>query len=130
MCNAGDGGHGPSELDAGDGGRDPDPGEGLVGLADGADDALDEAPRSDISYDRVRLPTRVDSMLESPGESGEEHPPLELGAGHSRYPNLRGAPPGLPAGAPLVMHPYEENTIMDQVKEKWMGSAILAKKKL
>ena len=51
MCNAGDGGHAPSELDAGDGGRDPDPGEGLVGLADGADDALDipEAPRSDIS---------------------------------------------------------------------------------
>ena len=67
-------------------------------------------------------------MLESPGESGEEPPPLELGAGHSRYPNLRGAPPGLPAGAPLVMQPYEENTIMDQVKEKWMGSAILTKK--
>ena len=86
MCNAGDGGHGPSELDAGDGGRDPDPGEGLVGLADGADDALDipEAPRSDISYDRVRLSKRVDSMLESPGESGGELPSPELGAGHSR----------------------------------------------
>ena len=26
------------------------------------------------------------------------------------------------------MQPYEENTIMDQVKEKWMGSAILTKK--
>ena len=49
MCNAGDGGHGPSELDAGDGGRDPDPDEGLVRLAVGAVDALDEAPRSDIS---------------------------------------------------------------------------------
>ena len=67
-------------------------------------------------------------MLESPGRSGEELPPLELGAGHSRYPNRRGAPPGRPGEAPLVMQPYEEDMIMDQVKEKQMGSAILTQK--
>ena len=67
-------------------------------------------------------------MLESPGRSGEELLPLQLEVGHSRYPNRRGAPPGRPAGAPLVMQPYKEDMIMDQVKEKQMGSAILTQK--